>query len=147
MSTENEFFKVLWFRVQVEEAFSGHGRKSSEATIKVEVRTRDGKTETVHKVADGIGPVNALDNALRKALNGFFPEVANVCLVDYEVHKRNGKEGTESLVEVTITSSDGTNKWVTKATSGNIIRASLVALAKSLKSELLHMMVPIKAPA
>jgi len=139
MSTENEFFRILWFRVQIEEDFRKGRIRSSEATIKVQIKKRDGTTETEHKVAEGNGPVNALDNALRKALIDFFPEIAKVGLIDYEVHKKNGDAGTESFVEVKVTSSDGKKKWVTKGISDDIIKASLIALANGLRAEIIYM--------
>ena len=138
MSMSNRFFKVVSFRVVVEEEFLNKAKRRwsvSEASIKVRIKHR-GKWQEVYESADGNGPVNALDNALRKALGKFFPQLCDVHLVDYGVCRKNGDMGTESSVEVTITSTDETRTWETKGVSKDIIRASLVALAKSFAREL-----------
>jgi 2-isopropylmalate synthase len=140
MGMENKFFCLVKYQVVVEENFSSGEEPPVEATLKVDVfRAQDHVSERVHKVAEGNGPVNAIDKALRKALADFYPEIAKVRLVDYEVRKRNGDIGTEASVEVTVTSSDGTNTWVTRAISSNSIRASLFALAESIEKELSHL--------
>ena len=146
MSMENRFFEILMYRVQIEENLKGKEHKRlNEATIKMQVRRSDGQLVFVHKVADGegVGPVDALDKVLRKALIDFYPQVANVRLMDYEVHKKNGDIGTESLVEVIITSTDGQNQWRTSGVSVNVIKASLLALAKSLEEEISRLLVTV----
>ena len=100
----------------------------SEATVKVKVGT-----EIMHTAAEGNGPVNALDHALRKALIGFYPDLAAVKLVDYKVRILEESVGTESQVRVLIESSDGLNGWRTVGSSTNIIEASWLALADSLE--------------
>lgn len=140
ISTENKFFRILSYRVQIEgSVYGSKWTSSSEATMKVRITKRDGKAVIEHKVADGNGPVNALDNALRKALADHFPEIADVHLIDYEVYKPNDESGTESSVEVKVTSSDGINNWVTTGVSTNSIEASLVAVAKGIEKELLRL--------
>ena len=105
----------------------------SEATVKVKVGT-----EIMHTAAEGNGPVNALDHALRKALIGFYPDLASVKLVDYKVRILEESVGTESQVRVLIESSDGVNGWRTVGSSTNIIEASWLALADSLEYWLLR---------
>ena len=104
----------------------------SEATVKVRVGT-----EIMHTAAEGNGPVNALDHALRKALLRFYPNLANVRLVDYKVRILEESIGTESQVRVLIESSDGIHEWRTVGSSTNIIEASWLALADSLEYWLL----------
>jgi 2-isopropylmalate synthase len=100
----------------------------SEAMVKVTV----GK-ELIHTVAEGNGPVNALDEALRKALVQYYPGVAVIRLVDYKVRILEESTGTESQVRVLIESSDGEDEWTTVGSSTNIIEASWLALADSLE--------------
>ena len=104
----------------------------SEATVKVKVGS-----EIMHTAAEGNGPVNALDHALRRALIQFYPNLANVKLVDYKVRILEESIGTESQVRVLIESSDGTSEWRTVGSSTNIIEASWLALADSLEYWLL----------
>ncbi|MDI6711016.1 MAG: citramalate synthase [Bacillota bacterium] len=105
---------------------------SSEATIKLRVGDR-----TVHTAAEGNGPVNALDAALRKALESFYPEIARMHLIDYKVRVLNEKAGTEAVVRVLIETGDGQRSWGTVGVSTNIIEASWQALADSLAYGLL----------
>jgi len=100
----------------------------SEATIKVKVDDR-----TVHTAAEGDGPVNALDQALRKALLQFYPDLTAVKLIDYKVRILEETAGTESQVRVLIESSDGKENWRTVGSSTNIIEASWLALADSIE--------------
>jgi 2-isopropylmalate synthase len=94
--------------------------------------------ETIHTVAEGNGPVNALDAALRKALIQFYPSLAAVELADYKVRILEESQGTASLVRVLIESSDGEHEWRTVGSSTNIIEASWLALADSLEYWLLR---------
>jgi len=100
----------------------------AEATVKVEV---DG--ETLHTAADGNGPVNALDAALRKALRAFYPGLDEVHLVDYKVRILDGGAATAARTRVIIDSMDGTRTWSTMGSDTNIIAASASALADSLE--------------
>jgi len=100
----------------------------SEAMVKVKVGT-----EIMHTAAEGKGPVNALDQALRKALLQFYPSLAQVKLVDYKVRILEESVGTGSQVRVLIESSDGVEEWRTVGSSTNIIEASWLALADSLE--------------
>lgn len=124
-----EFFKLIQFRV-LESKHSADGIPLSEATVSLEV---EGAEE--HTAAFGHGPVNALDNALRKALYGFYPQLKEMRLVDFKVRvlARNAShKGTGSLVRVLIESADQTHKWVTAGVSFNIIEASWQALIDSI---------------
>lgn len=100
----------------------------SEAIVKVKVGN-----DIIHTAAEGNGPVNALDAALRKALVQFYPKLVQVKLVDYKVRILEESTGTESQIRVLIESSDGTDEWHTVGSSTNIIEASWLALADSLE--------------
>ena len=104
----------------------------AEAIVKVKVGS-----EVMHTAAEGDGPVNALDKALRKALLQFYPSLSVVKLVDYKVRILEESEGTGSQIRVLIESSDGTSEWRTVGGSNNIIEASWLALADSLEYWLL----------
>jgi len=105
----------------------------SEAMVKVRVGE-----EVFHTAAEGNGPVNALDAALRKALLWFYPSLAVVRLVDYKVRILEESIGTGSRVRVLMVSSDGEHDWHTMGSSTNILEASWVALADSLEYWLLR---------
>jgi 2-isopropylmalate synthase len=98
----------------------------SEATVKVRV---DG--EVLHTAADGNGPVNALDAAMRKALGTFYPQLESVHLVDYKVRILDGEAATAARTRVIIDSQDGELEWSTMGSDTNIISASAAALADS----------------
>jgi 2-isopropylmalate synthase len=112
----------------------GNGQESvCEATVKVRVGT------TVHHtVAEGDGPVNALDGALRSALVQSFPAVSDVSLTDYKVRILDGIAGTAAKTRVLITSSNGRGEWGTVGVSENIITASLQALVDSMEYALIR---------
>jgi 2-isopropylmalate synthase len=120
-----EFFELEGFRVMMQ--MDRGGRPSAEASIKVRVNGRE-----EHTAASGNGPVNALDNALRKALRRFYPELADMQLSDYKVRVLNEKLGTAAKVRVLIDSNDGQISWGTVGVSENIIEASWQALADSI---------------
>ncbi len=100
----------------------------AEATVKVEVAG-----EILHTAADGNGPVNALDGALRKALRAFYPVLDGVHLVDYKVRILDGATATAARTRVIIDSQDGSTTWSTMGSDTNIIAASAQALADSLE--------------
>jgi len=99
----------------------------SEAMIKLRVGD-----QIVHTAADGDGPVNALDNALRKALEEFYPVIKEMHLTDYKVRVLDGKDATAAKVRVLIESKDATSTWSTIGVSTNIIEASWHALLDSM---------------
>ncbi|MFH1650909.1 MAG: citramalate synthase [Chloroflexota bacterium] len=130
-------FELVDFMVVVEKRRRASTRRItgemlSEAVVKVRVGG-----EIMHTAAEGNGPVNALDAALRKALLQFYPSLSQVKLVDYKVRILEESTGTESQVRVLIESSDGTEEWHTVGSSTNIIEASWLALADSLEYWLL----------
>jgi 2-isopropylmalate synthase len=104
----------------------------AEATVKIRVGD-----EVMHTAAQGDGPVNALDVAMRKALLPFYPVLANSRLTDYKVRVLDESAGTCAPVRVLITSTDGERSWGTVGSSPNIIEASWLALADSLEYALL----------
>ena len=119
-------FRIVDFTVLVEQRDGQELR--AEATVKVAV---DG--ETLHTAADGNGPVNALDTALRKALGAFYPVLDDVHLVDYKVRILDGEAATGARTRVVIDSRDGDRSWSTMGSDTNIITASCVALGDSLE--------------
>jgi len=131
LKMHKKFFNLIGARVIVEKRREGE-TPMSEATIMVEV---NGKLE--HTAATGNGPVNALDNALRKALEKFYPQLKEVRLLDYKVRVLTAGEGTAAKVRVLIESGDNTHKWGTVGVSENIIEASWQALVDSVEYKLL----------
>jgi len=128
-----EFFKVESFRVQVERRFNAIGDvvTVSEAVVKLDIDSK-----RLFSVAEGAGPVNALDNALRKDLGKFQDQIKDLELVDYKVRILNG--GTEAITRVLIDSRDGSgNRWTTVGVSDNIIDASFQALVDSINYKLM----------
>jgi len=111
-------------------------RDKKESICEATVRVRVGD-KISHTVAEGDGPVNALDAALRRALIEFFPKLKAVELTDYKVRIINGKTGTGAKTRVLITSTDGVREWGTVGVSANIIEASLEALVDSMEFALL----------
>lgn len=123
-------FNLVGFRVITEQ--EGRDDKRCEATIKVTV---DDRIE--HTAAEGVGPVNALDNALRKALNEFYPELDEVTLSDFKVRVLDETSGTEAKVRVLIEMTDGEMTWRTVGVSENIIHASWQALTDGIDFKLM----------
>ncbi len=123
-------FELLHYHVDVETV--GDGTTTTEASVKLRVGE-----EVRHEVAEGDGPVNALDAALRKALNGHFPNLRGVQLVDYKVRVINSDAGTAAAVRVVIESQDedGTT-WGTVGVNENVIKASWDALVDSIEYKL-----------
>jgi len=120
------FFHLKGFRVITE--MNEKQELYCEATITVEV---DGKVE--HTAANGNGPVDALDKALRKALTNFYPEISEMFLSDYKVRVIDEKSGTASAVRVLIDLKRKTDHWGTVGVSANIIEASWYALVDGIK--------------
>jgi 2-isopropylmalate synthase len=131
LGLHRKFFDLIGFRVIVEKRKEGE-IPLTEATIMVRV---GGKTE--HTAATGSGPVNALDNALRSALDKFYPELKNIKLHDYKVRVLTAGKGTSARVRVLAESGDEKNRWSTVGVSENIIEASWQALVDSIEYKLL----------
>lgn len=124
-------FELLGFRVIVEKRHANEA-PISEATVMIKVG------EIVeHTAGVGVGPVNALDHALRKALEKFYPQLAEVTLLDYKVRVLTANRGTQSKVRVLLESGDHKEKWGTVGVSDNIMEASWQALADSIEYKLL----------
>lgn len=123
-------FRLIGFRV-IDEKRHENEDPVAEATIQIEV---DGHVE--HTAAIGNGPVNALDAALRKGLEKFFPELRDVELVDYKVRVLSGEHGTDSKVRVLVESADKTSRWGTVGVSHNILEASYQALVDAIRYKL-----------
>jgi len=124
------FFEVVDSRVIV--SYERDAHNLADAMLKVRV---NGEIE--HTAADGVGPVNALNKALQKALIRFYPQLSTVHLTDYKVRVLNGKKGTTAAVRVLIESTDGDSRWSTVGVSENIIEASWQALVDSLNYKLM----------
>jgi 2-isopropylmalate synthase len=103
----------------------------TEATVKIKV---NGVQEVT--AAEGTGPVDALDRAIKKALTKFYPELEEVKLLDYKVRILDEKKGTRSKIRVLVESGDPHSKWGTVGVSENIIEASWQALIDSLEYKL-----------
>jgi 2-isopropylmalate synthase len=131
LGKHKKFFELMGFRVIVEKKEEG-APPLSEATIMVRVGD-----QVEHTAALGDGPVNALDNALRKSLEKFFPELKEVKLLDYKVRILSTKDGTAARTRVLIESGDRDSKWGTVGVSENIIQASWQALVDSIDFKLL----------
>lgn len=130
-------FELVDFMVVVEKRRrlpSAGNQEETLAEAMVKVKVGD---QVMHTAAEGNGPVNALDKALRKALLQFYPSLARVELVDYKVRILEESEGTASRVRVLIESTDREHEWRTVGSSTNIIEASWLALADSLEYWLL----------
>ena len=129
MGTYKPAFQLIKYNTTVEKR--AEGDIVTEATVKLTV---DGVTE--HVVGEGDGPVNALDAALRKCLERFYPSIRDMHLIDYKVRIVNTKEGTAAKVRVIIESRDKNSIWGTVGVSENIIEASWQALVDSVEYKL-----------
>ncbi len=124
------FFEFIGFRVIVEKRQEDE-EPVTEATVKIRV---NGVQEVT--AAEGTGPVDALDRAIKKALTKFYPELEEVNLLDYKVRILDEKKGTRSKIRVLVESGDHHSKWGTVGVSENIIEASWQALIDSLEYKL-----------
>ena len=126
------FFELLEYHISLRKTPS-RNYESCEATVRISVNG-----EAAYTVAEGDGPVNALDAALRSALVKFYPQIAAIKLTDYKVRIVNSSSGTEAKVRVFIESSDGARSWSTVGVSTNIVEASWIALVDSIEYHLLR---------
>ena len=134
-----------FFDVHSYSVISARARTSpsfSEATVDVQVGTR-----RVERTASGVGPVHALDAALRDCLSADFPELDDVRLCDYQVSVLEGQDGTGAEVRVIIQATDGTSKWDAGSVSQNIIDASFEALCSAAVMGILRAQQPARLPA
>ncbi len=125
-----KFFELQGFRVAVEKR--ENGALISEATVKIKIANN-----LEHTASEGDGPVNALDNALRKALEKYYPELKEMHLTDFKVRVLEGKMGTAAKVRVLIELQDDKESWTTIGVSENIIEASYNALIDAFEYKLL----------
>ena len=132
---EQSFFRVESMRVITDEL--PNGEFTTEATVKVWIGAGDTATRHVH-TAEGNGPVNAIDKALRTALGAAFPSLDKVHLTDYKVRILDGATATGAVTRVLIDFTNGKRSWTTIGVSGNIIEASWHALEEGLVYGLLH---------
>lgn len=135
LSVVPNFFELISFRVLDERKFdeNGHVATIAEATIKIKIGTK-----VIMSVAEGNGPVNALDKALHKALFHKYPSLKNIKLTDYKVRILTPSDGTQAITRVQIESSDEAgNKWTTIGVSENIVDASFCALHDSITYKLM----------
>jgi 2-isopropylmalate synthase len=137
---EQEFFAIENFRVVTE--MRRDGEVTSEATVKIRLGDR-----VVHTVAEGDGPVHALDQALHNALHQFFEPLRHVQLTDYKVRVLDASQGTGARVRVLVQQSDGQESWTTVGVSENILQASYLALADGVKYKLLKDRIPVRSAA
>lgn len=136
LATVPNFFDLIGFRVLDERKYDSKGKiiTIAEATIKIKIGNK-----TSMSVAEGNGPVNALDKALRKVLSRKYPVLKNVRLTDYKVRILTPTDGTEAVTRVQIESSDNQgNKWTTIGVSQNIVDASFRALHDSITYKLMR---------
>ena len=132
---QQDYFRVESMRVITDEATSG--AFTTEATVKVWVPA--GETAQRHVfTAEGNGPVNAIDSALRAAVGSAYPQLAKVHLTDYKVRILDGATATGAITRVLIDATNGERSWTTIGVSANIIEASWRALEESLVYGLLH---------
>lgn len=125
-------FELLKYHVDVEKVHNGDEKLLTEATVKLQVDDK-----VYHEVAEGDGPVNALDAALRKALETKYPELREMRLVDYRVRVVNEEAGTAARIRVIVESRDNEDTWGTVGVSENIIEASWMALVDAVEYKLL----------
>ncbi len=135
MKAYRPLFKLEGFRMIIEKREDG--QLYSEATIKVRV----GDVQ-IHTAAEGNGPVNALDNALRKALEEVYPDLKKFKLTDFKVRVIDGVDGTGAQVRVLIETRDDQRSWGTVGVSPNVIEASWIALVDSLEYGLICRKLP-----
>lgn len=131
------FFALERFRVVSELSVEQHDERNTTAMIKVSAKGGEEIT-----AAEGNGPVNALDGALRKALEKFYPSLASVKLTDFKVRVIDTGAATASTVRVMIESTDGARIWNTVGVSSDIIEASWIALLDSVENKLIHDSMP-----
>jgi len=129
VGTFTPHFERIKYHVEV--GTDRYGELLTEGTVKIKVND-----SLRHEVAEGDGPVNALDAALRKALNGSFPSLREMQLVDYRVRALNSEAGTAARIRVMVESSDHHDTWGTVGVSENIIEASWLALVDAIEYKL-----------
>jgi 2-isopropylmalate synthase len=133
---QHDFFRVESMRVITDEV--GDNPFTTEATVKVWVGREPDDMERYVFTAEGNGPVNAIDTALRRAVQKAYPHLANIHLTDYKVRILDGGDATGAVTRVLLSATDGVKDWTTIGVSANIIQASWRALEDSIVFGLLH---------
>jgi len=131
MKKFHHYFELEGFRV-LDEKHGHEGKPQAEATVMIRVGDK-----FAHTASLGNGPVNAMDNALRAALLGFYPTLAELRLIDYKVRVLTTQKATQAAVRVLMESTDGKNKWGTVGVSTSMIDASYQALIDAIEFKLL----------
>ncbi|MEY4380281.1 MAG: hypothetical protein RLZZ378_684, partial [Actinomycetota bacterium] len=126
------FFTIEDWQTTVHQG--ANGKVTSKANVKVSV-----KGEVFNSEGEGNGPVNAIDNALRKGLEKFYPELHKLELTDYKVRILEGRLGTGAVTRVLVETSDGTGEWSTVGVHENVIAASAMALDDAVTYGLLRL--------
>ena len=135
---QQDFFTVESMRVITDEQ-PGSGRCPEDTTFRTEATVKVWVGDDRHiQTAEGNGPVNAIDKALRAALNGAYPELERVHLTDFKVRILDGAGATGAVTRVLLDATDGERDWTTIGVSANIIEASWRALEESIVYGLLH---------
>jgi 2-isopropylmalate synthase len=132
---QQQYFRVESMRVITDEMPGGEF--GTEATVKVWVGDGADAVRHVH-TAEGNGPVNAIDQAMRAAIGGVYPQLAKIHLTDFKVRILDGASATGAVTRVLLDATDGDRTWTTIGVSPNIIEASWRALEESLVYGLLH---------
>jgi len=130
-----DLFELEGYRVIVERR--PDGSDLSEATVRLRV-----KGERMMAAGEGVGPVHALDQGLRRALEDRFPELESIRLVDFKVRILDGRAGTKAVTRVLITSADDEGEWTTVGVSDDIVTASYQALVDGIQYGLLRRSIP-----
>jgi 2-isopropylmalate synthase len=124
VSWTSSYFDVCGYKVTSERLHDGSARVWASVEVRID-------NECVHGSSEGVGPIHALDNALRRCLRREFPEVENVRLSDYRVSVVNAADATAAQVRVLIQATDGETSWDAGCVSENIVDASFEALCAS----------------
>lgn len=128
---KEEDFELIGYRVMISHQ-PELSRTVSEATVQIKIGDA-----IQHTVAEGTGPVEALDDALRKAIAPAFPEISEVELIDFKVRILDSQHGADAIIRVQIESTDGKEIWGTVGASDNIIEAAWEALVDSVEYKIL----------
>lgn len=132
LGMDKKFFDIIYFKTITEESAASAGANGTSALIKIAA----GGSEKV-EAAEGDGPIHAMDNALRKALSGFFPSLNDMRLTDYKVRVLTPQKATAATVRVLIQSADKTDIWTTVGASADVIDASWQALTDAIVYKLM----------
>ncbi len=132
MGQKDKLFEFLGFRLITDTFRQSMDGIAAEGTVKLRIGD-----ELVHTVADGNGPVEAIDSALRMGLRSYYPEIDAFKLSDYKVRILDGRNGTEAKTRVHIETSNGTQRWDTMGVSQNVTEASCMAIVDSIRYGLL----------